>query len=228
VATDDDDGKPPKLNVVSEKPSARPDRQVARAQGEVDRAISQFAAALLRTMAGSEIQATHFMRRLFEFSDTVVKFRGVSGQGLRVTELQKMLRLPQQEIEVSPNDWRYLHQVRERAMETIVKGALRLAAHKILGEEPHFGGKDSEALIEQGIKMLEEVKQLGEQKKGLAASWNDIDLDPGKSPVGASAKTKRQSFNHEDLRDLRRAIKSKDEKRIAELTAKLGKPAVDS
>jgi hypothetical protein len=34
-----------------------------------------------------------------------------------------------------------------------------LAAHKLLGERPHFGGKYSEDVISQGIKMLEDVKR---------------------------------------------------------------------
>jgi hypothetical protein len=66
----------------------------------------------------------------------------------------------------------------------------------------------------------------------LAASWDDIDIDlgPPKGPVGASTsrRRKRPSFNHQDLKELRKAIKARDEKRIAELRAKLGKPAGDS
>jgi hypothetical protein len=227
---DEDDGKPPNLKLVSENPNARTDRQVAWAKEELERSLSQFAAALLRTMAGSDTEATYLMRRLSDFIDAISRFREASGQGLRTAELQEILRLPQQAYDPSDDDWRRRRWLREDGMETIVKGALRLAAHKILGEEPHFGGKHSENVIEQGIKTLEELKQppRPERKKSLAAR-DDIDFGPSKSPVGVSAKTrgKRQSFNHEDLKELRKAIKAKDEKRIAELTAKMGKPASD-
>ena len=37
-------------------------------------------------------------------------------------------------------------------MDVIVQGALRLAAHKVLGESPHFGGKYSEEVIQAGSK----------------------------------------------------------------------------
>jgi len=53
-----------------------------------------------------------------------------------------------------------------------MQGALRLAAHKILGERPHFGGKYSEEVIEQGIKLLEELNRpsLSRRSSLLTAS----------------------------------------------------------
>jgi len=36
------------------------------------------------------------------------------------------------------DDWRHRHWLREDGFDDVVKGALRLAAHKILGEQPAF------------------------------------------------------------------------------------------
>jgi hypothetical protein len=68
-------------------------------------------------------------------------------------------------------------------MQDIVQGSLRLAAHQVLGEEPHFGGKYSKRLIDQGMAAIERAngppppppkpltkKQLAEQK----AAWADV------------------------------------------------------
>jgi hypothetical protein len=229
---DDDDDKPAHLRVVSDNPSARKDRQIEWAK-EVERLLAQFAAAMLRTMAGSETEAIYLIRRLSDFLDALSKFREEAGRGLTVAELQAALRVPEVQFETSDDDWRHRHWLREHGMEVIVKGALRLAAHKILGEEPHFGGKYSEDVIEDGIKTLEELKRPAprpkpQPNKKLADSWDDIDL--GASEIKPPRKRvfgRGQGFSQEDLKELRKAIKTKDKKRIAELTAKIGKPSFD-
>jgi len=82
-------------------------------------------------------------------------------------------------------------------------------------------------------------------KKGRAGKWDDVDLgspeakSPGKAsppvamsssagsaPTGLQAR-QRRGFGQEDLRELRKAIKAKDSKRIAELTSKIGSPSFD-
>jgi hypothetical protein len=40
-------------------------------------------------------------------------------------------------------------------------------------------------------------------------------------------RTKRTAFSNEDLKELRKAIKARDSKRIAELTSKIGNPSFD-
>ena len=60
---DNDDDKPPRLKVVSENPTARADRQIAWAKEEAQRSLALFAAALLRTMAGSNSEAVYLIRR---------------------------------------------------------------------------------------------------------------------------------------------------------------------
>ncbi|OKO69021.1 hypothetical protein [Bradyrhizobium sp. AS23.2] len=182
---DDDNGdeKPPKLRVISGNPNARADRLKEQAQV----ALSQFAAALLRSMAGSDAETAYLIRHLACFVETQINFREEADRGLSVAELQEALRLPQPELDASGDDWRYRHWLREHGMDVIVKGALRLAAHKVLGEEPAFGGMQSERVIEQGIKTLEELKRpppplkpRPRQAKDLAGSWDDLDLSPPK------------------------------------------------
>lgn len=250
---DEDEGDtPPKLRVVSANPRARADRQVEWAKNEAQRALSDFAAALLRSMAGNNDEAAFLIRRLRILVETISEFEKQSDRGLSVLELNEALHLPQAEMDYSADDdWRHRHWIREHGLDVIVKGALRLAAHKVLGEEPAFGGMHSERLIEQGIKTLEELKRpppppkpRPRQAKELASSWDDLDTSPraekpkrrfgerlGPSPEPKASRqgsTRRQAgFDENDLKELRKAIKAKDSKRIAELTAKIGRPTFE-
>jgi hypothetical protein len=61
MADDHDNEKPPQLMVVSDNPDARVNMDAAWAMEEVERALSHFAAALLRTMAGNDTEATYLM-----------------------------------------------------------------------------------------------------------------------------------------------------------------------
>jgi hypothetical protein len=246
MANDHDD-EPPQLRVVSDNPNARSNREIAWTREEVERTLSQFGAALLRTMAGNDTEATYLMHRLSDFIATLSKFQEKAGRGITIAELQKVLRLPQAEYKSSDDEWHHRRWLRKHGMETIVKGALRLAAHKILREEPAFGGKHSEDVIEQGIKTLEELKrparvstpELRQKKKGLVRGWDDVDR--GSAEVAGEPKRRfgerldrsaserptsrgaASPFNQNDLKELRKAMKANDKKRIAELTAKIGK-----
>lgn len=230
---DDDEDEPSHLRIVSDNPNARVDRQVEWAKEDLERALAQFAAALLRTMAGSEREATYLLRHLSILVDTLNKFREQSGRGMSVAELQEALRLPQAEFGVSSDDWSHRGWLRQHGFETIIKGALRLAAHKVLGEEPHFGGKYSKDVIRDGIKTLDELKkppppprpsplESGETKRVFGERLEST--VPAATPRG---RRKDQGFSQEDLKELRKAIKTNDNKRIAELTAKIGKPTFE-
>lgn len=250
----DDNGeeKPPKLRVVSDNPNARAERQIELAKSGVQDALSQFAAALLRTMAGNDTEAAYLIRRLALVVEAINKFEKQSDRGMSAAELQQALRLPEAEMNYSAgDDWRERRWLRDHGMDVIVKGALRLAAHKVLGEEPAFGGMHSERVIEEGIKTLEELKRplpppkpRPRQTKQPAGSWDDLDLGvptqkpkrkfgerlgpPPASKASAQRPPRRRAgFDESDLKELRKAIKARDDKRIAELTAKIGRPASD-
>jgi hypothetical protein len=244
----DDDDKPPPLRVVSENPKARTERQVSWATQEAQRTLATFAAALLRTMAGSDSEASYLIHRLADFIDTLKELNALSGRGLTARELEDALRLPAAGMDDSGSDYGYRAWLREHGTEVIVQGALRLAAHKVLGERPHFGGKYSEEVIDQGIKLLDELNRPPPKlppsagKKGKSGTWDDVDL--GGPVVNAHGKAsrpdamtptagppsfhlqgrKRSGFGQEDLKELRKAIKDKDKKRISELTSKIGRP----
>jgi len=65
----DEDGEKegPRLKVVSENPGARVDREVAYAKETAQAALSQFAATLLRTIAGSESEASYLISAASRF-----------------------------------------------------------------------------------------------------------------------------------------------------------------
>lgn len=241
---DNEEDRSPKLRLVSTNPNARADRQVELAKSEVQNALSQFAAALLRTMAGNDTEAVYLIRRLALVVEAINKFEKHADRGMSAAELQEALCLPQAEVDyAADDDWRYRRWRREDGFDDIVKGALRLAAHKLLGEDPAFGGMHSERVIERGIKTLEELRRPPPARprstKDLAGSWEDLVLSRtaekpkrrfgerlGSAPKASAQKSmrRRAGFDEDDLKELRKAIKAKDNKRIAELTAKIGRP----
>ena len=246
---DDDDEKPSRLRVVSDNPNARSDRKMNWAKNEAQRTLAVFASALLRVMAGSATESTYLMRHLSEFIDAQKELNKSSGQWLTINELEEALLLPRADRDFArSDDWAHREWLREHGLDLILQGALRLAAHKILNERPHFGGKYSEDVIDAGIRTLEELRRppprssLQSRKPNLAAGWDDVDLGPPEIPKRRlderlataidSSQRKEVSrsaagFNHADLKELRKAIKAKDNKRIAELTAKIGRPAFE-
>ncbi|MCA1430212.1 MULTISPECIES: hypothetical protein [Bradyrhizobium] len=247
---DNEEDRSPKLRLVSGNPNARADRQIELAKSEVQNALSQFAAALLRTMAGNDTEAAYLIRRLALVVEAINKFEKQADRGMSAAELQEALCLPQAEMDyAADDDWRYRRWRREDGFDDIVKGALRLAAHKLLGEDPAFGGMHSERVIERGIKTLEELRRpppparpRSRQTKDLAGSWEDLVLtrtaEKPKRRFGerlasapkASAQRptrRRAGFDEDDLKELRKAIKAKDNKRIAELTAKINRPSFE-
>lgn len=220
--------KQPRLQLISGTPTARSDREIAWAKDRLEYALSQFAAALLRTIAGSNSEAMFLIHKLSDVIDALSTFEKESGHGLPILDLEQMLRLPEPEYVSAAEDWRRRRWLRDDGMHTTTKGALRLAAHKLLGQEPHFGGKYSEKVIEQGIEILEELKrplpppQPIREKPGQRG----ISLGPPEntSQRGISARRLKRdnSFSADDLKELRKAIKEKDDRRIAELATKIG------
>lgn len=183
---DDGDSKPPVLKVVSENPNARTDREIEWARQRAKGRLADLAATILRTMAGSESASYDVMRRIGELIDAQKELHKLSGRWLTFEDEQKVLNLPHSDLDAGGSDERYRDSQRDRGMERIVQGALRLAAHQVLGERPHFGGKYSERLIEEGIASIERAskppapaKPLTKKEKAAqsAAQWalaNDL------------------------------------------------------
>jgi hypothetical protein len=72
------------------------------------------------------------------------EYQALSGQWLASWERKKAISLTEPDYRKEQSDWEF---EREYGMQNIVQGSLRLAAHQVLGEEPHFGGKHSERLM---------------------------------------------------------------------------------
>lgn len=238
---DNDEEKPPSLKVVSDNPNAHADREIRSAKEAARQSFSRFAAALLRTMAGSDSEALNLVRYLSQFIESQRKLDAITGTGLTIAELEEAIQLPHADMDDLSDDWGERRWMRARGYELIVQGALRLAAHKLLDEPPHFGGKYSERVIERGIGLLDELKSpntkptVPARHKRPSTDISEIDLSPY-SPAGSvpqafsnslSGKRARRSFGPDELRELKRAIKAKDQDRIAELTAKIGKLSDD-
>jgi hypothetical protein len=180
LAAEDDEGKTPTFRVVSENPNARTDRKIVWAREEAQRTLSVFAATLLRTIAGSESEARYLIRRLADFIDAQKSLDALSGNWLTINEVREALQLPETESDFG-DEYRERRWVREHGMELIIRGALRLAAHQILGEQPHFGGKYSKEVIDRGIELLEQLRgsppkpQAASKKKAKAETWADVE-----------------------------------------------------
>jgi hypothetical protein len=155
VADDDGESKPPTLKVVSENPTARTDREIDRARERAKSKLAELAATMLRMLAGSESASYDLTQRMGQLIDAQQELYKLSGNLLSVEDEREALSLPQSDLDSNASDHQYREWQRDRGMERIVQGALRLAAHQVLGEQLHFGGKYSERLIEDGIAAIE-------------------------------------------------------------------------
>ncbi|SPP99435.1 protein of unknown function [Bradyrhizobium vignae] len=173
----EDDEKPPKLRVVSDNPNARADRQIEWAKDEAHRALSQFAAALLRTMAGNDTEAVYLIRRLALVVEAINKFERQADRGISAAELQEALRLAQAEMDYSADDdWRHRHWLREHGMDAIVKGALRLARRRLaLRQGSCVLANIDVALTAQWHRTADEVWSVGDPDKAGRAivHWSE-------------------------------------------------------
>lgn len=157
MSDDDEEHKPPKLKLVSENPNVpgSAGREIGWARERAQGALARLAATILRIMAGSESETRNLVQRIGQFIDARNELHTLSGEWLTFEDQQKALSLPQSELDAESSDNQYREWQRDRGMERIVQGALRLAAHQVLDERPHFGGKYSECLIEDGIAAIE-------------------------------------------------------------------------
>lgn len=181
----DKDKKPPvPLRVVSENPHAAAEkkaREIRQAKAEAERTLVVAAAALLRLIAGGEPTSYNIRAEMIRAFLAEDKLRDLSGQGFSPWDTQSTLTLPVAELHAEASDNQRREWRRERGMQDIVQGSLRLAAHQLLGERPHFGGKHSERVIENGITAVRRA------------------FDPAPNPLTkkqlAADKAARKTFN---------------------------------
>jgi hypothetical protein len=214
MADDQDGRKPekPSLKVVSDNPNVDKTRPIQFAKEEAERTLAVAAATMLRTIAGSDGAAAALRNDMLRALIAEDEYQALSGQWLASWERKEALALAQPDWEEDESDRRYRKFERDCGMQNIVRGSLRLAAHQVLSEEPHFGGKYSERLIDQGMAAIERAKgpppplpkpltkkQLAEQK----AAWADVkDLPIG--DVKPEPRRKRWSpLDSKSYRDLK-------------------------
>lgn len=149
VTTDED--KPPSLRLVSE--NADRDIQILHAKQLAKSLLADLAAAVLRTAAGSG-SAAPIMPIVFNLVVAQSRLEELSGSLLAIEEERQTLALPPIEGRRGDSDRDYREFEYSAGLEKVVNGALRLAAHQILKEREHFGGKYSTLAIEEGIKLI--------------------------------------------------------------------------
>lgn len=145
------EGRPPALKLVSL--NADHDINTLRAKQQVMRHLADLAAAILRTIAGSG-SAAPIMPNVLRLIEAQKKLATLSGSLLAPDDEKQALNLTKVERRPNASDAQYREFEYAAGIETIVIGALRLAAHKVLKEREHFGGKYSTRAIEKGIALV--------------------------------------------------------------------------
>lgn len=82
IVIDDCQDEPRSHRLVSDNPNAKADREALWAKGEVDRALSGFAAAMLRIREGNQTEAVYLMDRFADFARSLSSFHEKYGRGI--------------------------------------------------------------------------------------------------------------------------------------------------
>ncbi|KRQ92375.1 hypothetical protein [Bradyrhizobium valentinum] len=136
---------------------------------------------------------------------------------------------------------------RLHALHVIHCGALQIAASGLIGQDTQQRAGESE--LHRGLTMWQQWLEEQRRKRQDAASVTRAGqkrlrrqgeapaqasrpvakaASPEPTPARQSQRTRRQrGFGEADLKELRKAIKAKDAKKIAELTAKIGRRPSD-
>jgi hypothetical protein len=126
--------------------------EFAWAKEDAQRALKRLGATMLRTISGSTYAVYDLRQRLAAYIDAQNTMNALRGDDLTPGEEREALELPKIDPDVVTDFEARMFLV---GSHLIMQGALRLAAHEILGERPHFGGKHSEEVIKEGIKFRE-------------------------------------------------------------------------
>lgn len=208
---DDDDEKPP-LRIVSDNPNARAEKAARDAKADVERALVRAATSILRVLAGGDPASNDVRGNMMKVFLAEERLQKITGHGLSFLDVQDVLKLPRAELDAGASDSTYRWWKRERGMEDIVQGSLRLAAHHLLGERPHFGGKYSERLIEDGIDAVNKAfyapppppkltrKQLAADKKAARMSFDEVMKERAAAPAQQKPPTRKKRWSPLDSR----------------------------
>ncbi|ULK95983.1 hypothetical protein [Bradyrhizobium sp. I71] len=156
------ESRPPGLRVVSE--NAARDIEILHAKQQAMSHLADLAAAVLRTIAGSG-SAAPIMPIVFRLISAQRKLESLSGSFLAADDEKQALGLPDVDLHRGEADSQYREFEYAVGMEKIVNGALRRAAHQLLKEREHFGGKYSTLTIEDGIKLIVRATAPSETRK---------------------------------------------------------------
>lgn len=194
------------LRIVAENPNAVRDRKILHAKQEAKRALAQVAAEMLRviTDGGNTFDLRRKMINALEAED---HFNDLSDLWLSDDEkkgvLAKSIRFDWNST-ADHDEWELN---REIGFARILQGSLRLAAHKILEERPHFGGKYSERLIEDGAKMVvpppapkisrKEQREIEAARRELYKTYS---LPAEKAPSRRKPWSSRDSRSYRDIK----------------------------
>jgi hypothetical protein len=221
VTNNEGKDKPPMLKLVSDNPSrdviqARQEAQrtlanlvTVHARQEAQRKLAILAATILRNMAGRE-SAPLIMQSVVDLIDAQKKLYALTGGWLSSEDEANALSLPRSELDPDASEVRYREWQHVRGMERIVQGAFRLAAHQVLGEDPHFGGKYSERLIEDGIAAIQTAFKPPPRTKALTkkeevtsqetqTKWGDRLRVKAEPPVRRKRWSSRNSRSYRDM-----------------------------
>jgi hypothetical protein len=158
---DEENNKSPLLKVVSENRNApnSSDLRILRAKQHAQRELAKAAAIILRRVAGGE-SLPLITHSILDLLDAQKELCALTGGWLSLADEGEALNLPKSEIaSFGSSDDRYREWQLACGLEQIVQGALRLAAHEVLGERPHFGGKYSKRLITDGMAEIERAQK---------------------------------------------------------------------
>jgi len=150
--SDNTEDKKPPIKLVADngpvpsKEQRKSEQDIERARWNAKAAWSVAIANVLRAVAGSQecvLDMANLLIKAIEAENALIE---LTDRPLPVHELREAITPPSVDRKEHYPDT-YLDAY---GVEQIIQGALRLAAHGVLRERPHFGGKYSTELIKRG------------------------------------------------------------------------------
>ena len=146
----------PGLRLASANPQR--DIDIHHARRRAARKLANLAATILRTVAGSSSPAP-IMQNAIDYLDAQRQLLALTGGPLTQEDEAQALGLSGARLSSNSSETRSREFQYTLGIEKIVRGALRSAAHQVLEEREHFGGKYSTLAIEEGISLVLRAKK---------------------------------------------------------------------